>query len=53
LAIQPGWREAWDSAILNGVEDIGEDEAVISDGMLRSAVAKLLGVEVPPVEESP
>jgi hypothetical protein len=27
LAIQPGWREAWESALANGVEHPGADPA--------------------------
>jgi hypothetical protein len=44
LAIQPGWREAWESALANGVEHPGADPAVISDGQILSAVQSLLGV---------
>jgi hypothetical protein len=46
LAIQPGWREAWESALANGVEHPGADPGVITDGMLRSAVAELLGLDI-------
>jgi hypothetical protein len=44
LAIQPGWREAWESALANGVEDPGADPAVITDGQILAAVQSLLGV---------
>jgi hypothetical protein len=44
LAIQPGWREAWESALANGVENPGADPAVITDGQILSAVQSLLGV---------
>jgi hypothetical protein len=44
LAIQPGWREAWESALANGVEHPGADPAVISDGQILAAVQSLLGV---------
>jgi hypothetical protein len=45
LAIQPGWRESWESALANGVEHPGADPGVITDGMILSAVQALLGVE--------
>jgi hypothetical protein len=44
LAILPGWREAWESALANGVEHPGADPAVISDGQILAAVQSLLGV---------
>jgi hypothetical protein len=43
LAIQPGWREAWESALANGVENPGADPAVITDGQILAAVQGLLG----------
>jgi hypothetical protein len=44
LGTQPGWREAWESALANGVERPGADPAVISDGQILAAVQSLLGV---------
>jgi hypothetical protein len=44
LAIQPGWREAWESALASGVENPGADPAVITDGQILAAVQSLLGV---------
>jgi len=45
-ATQPGWAAAWDSALVAHPEpdyDPGEDQAVISDGMILSAVQSLRG----------
>jgi len=36
IASQPGWDAAWDSAIANGIEFPGNDESVITDGMILS-----------------
>ena len=47
-ASEPGWGEAWESAIAGGTTDIGNDPAVISDAMILSAVQKHLPVEVTP-----
>jgi hypothetical protein len=44
LGTQPGWREAWESALANGVENPGADPAVITDGQILAAVQVLLGV---------
>jgi hypothetical protein len=41
LASQPGWSEAWDSALAAGNEQPGADEAVITDGMILAAVQAL------------
>lgn len=41
LAAQPGWADAWESALAGDHEedyDPGEDSAVITDGMILSAV---------------
>jgi hypothetical protein len=45
LAAQPGWSEAWESALASGVEHPGADPGVITDGMILAAVQALLGVE--------
>ena len=42
LAAEPGWAEAWASAVAAGNEDPGRDAAVISDGMILSGVQALL-----------
>jgi len=38
LAASPGWGEAWASAVAAGNETPGRDGAVITDGMILSAV---------------
>jgi hypothetical protein len=38
VAAAPGFAEAYESAVLNGVENPGRDQAVISDGQILSAV---------------
>ena len=38
LAASPGWGEAWASAVAGGNEQPGRDPAVITDGMILSAV---------------
>ncbi len=43
LAAQPGWAEAWASALAGGNENPGRDEAVITDGMILSGVQSLIG----------
>ena len=47
-AAEPGWGEAWESAIAGGTTDIGNDPGVITDGMILSAVQKHLPGEVTP-----
>ena len=51
LASQPGWAEAWESALVSHEDDPtydpGTDEAVITDGMILSAV-QLIGEEPTP-----
>jgi hypothetical protein len=42
LAASPGWDEAWSSALAAGNEAPGRDPAVISDGMILSAVQSML-----------
>jgi hypothetical protein len=43
LASSPGWDAAYSSALAGGVENPGRDEAVITDGMILSAVQSVLG----------
>jgi hypothetical protein len=38
LAASPGWGDAWASAVAAGTEWPGRDPAVITDGMILSAV---------------
>lgn len=38
---QPGWGEAWAYALATEVADPGDDPAVISDGMILSAVQSI------------
>ena len=41
---EPGWGDAWASALASGtVTDPGNDPGVITDGMIRAAVARHLG----------
>ncbi len=42
VASQPGWDAAWDSAIAGGDTDPGNNEAVITDGMILSGVQAVL-----------
>ncbi|MCJ0906211.1 hypothetical protein [Rhodococcus sp. ARC_M6] len=42
VAGQPGWPEAWASAIASDVQQPGLDQGVISDGMILSAVQAVL-----------
>lgn len=44
LAASPGWDAAWASAVAGGNAAPGRDPAVITDGMILSAVQALLGV---------
>jgi hypothetical protein len=41
LAAQPGWAEAWASALAAENPNPGRDPAVITDGMILSAVQAL------------
>lgn len=41
LCSQPGWDDAWAYAIAAGNESPGDDEAVITDGMILAAVQGL------------
>ena len=38
LAAEPGWADAWASAVAAGNEQPGRDPAVITDGMILAAV---------------
>lgn len=44
LSAQPGWVEAYASAIAGSVEMPGRDESVITDGMILAAVQALSAV---------
>jgi hypothetical protein len=52
LASAPAWDDAWESALAAHPDDPdydpGEDEAVITDGMILSAVQLLIEAERPP-----
>jgi len=41
LCGQPGWADAWASAVAAGNENPGRDPAVITDGMVLSGVQAL------------
>jgi hypothetical protein len=43
VCAEPGWGDAWDSALASGNLAPGSDPAVISDEMILSAVQKHLG----------
>lgn len=42
LVTQPGWADAWASAVASAIEDPGANEAVITDQMILSAVQPML-----------
>jgi len=41
-ASAPGWAEAWESALANGVENPGADPGVITDAMILSQVQAMV-----------
>ena len=43
LAASPGWADAWASAVAAELPQPGRDPAVITDGMILSAVQGLVG----------
>lgn len=43
VCAQPGWSEAWASALAGGNESPGRDESVITDGMILSGVQAVIG----------
>ena len=45
---EPGWGEAWEYAVNSGNPSPGADPAVISDGMILTAVQKHLAILNPP-----
>lgn len=45
LAVQPGWGSAYATALVEKLENPGLIEAVITDGMILSAVQALLNQE--------
>jgi hypothetical protein len=47
VAGQPGWDAAWDSAVAGGVVDPGNDEAVITDGMILSGIQAVVAANAP------
>jgi hypothetical protein len=47
IAAQPGWSEAWESALATGNEYPGSDDAVITDGMILAAVQAVNGAGRP------
>jgi hypothetical protein len=53
VAAQPGWASAWESAVAGGVENPGENEGVITDGMILSAVQDIITQENPPPAPEP
>jgi hypothetical protein len=48
VAGQPGWDAAWDSAVAGGIPDPGNNEGVITDGMILSGVQAVIAANVPP-----
>jgi hypothetical protein len=50
VVAQPGWDEAWESAVAGGVPDPGSNEGVITDGMILSGVQAVIQSEQPPPE---
>jgi hypothetical protein len=47
IASQPGWDAAWDSAVASENPDPGNDEAVITDGMILSGVQAVWNANQP------
>ena len=43
LAAEPGWSDAWASAVAGDVANPGRDPGVISDGMILSGVQAVAG----------
>jgi hypothetical protein len=50
VASQPGWDAAWDSAVAAENPDPGNDEAVITDGMILSGVQAVIADNNAPPE---
>lgn len=48
FATTPGWADAWESAVANGVENPGADETVITDAAILARVQPL---DLPPEPE--
>ena len=44
ICAEPGWAQAWMSALQTGVENPGSDPAVISNEQILAAVQKHLGI---------
>jgi hypothetical protein len=47
IASAPGWADAWASAVAGHIPDPGDDEGVITDGMIL-AVVQPLPADLPP-----
>jgi hypothetical protein len=45
LSAQPGWDTAYSYALANNKTDVGNDESVITDGMILAAVEAILQAE--------
>ena len=48
IAAQPGWGDAWQYAVDSNVSNIGRDPAVITDGMILSAVQAINNIRPRP-----
>lgn len=53
IASQPGWDAAWDSAVASGNPDPGNDESVITDGMILSGIQAVWAANQPEPEPEP
>lgn len=47
MAAQPGFGDAYASALAGNVQNPGREQAVISDGQILSAVQHLMSLEAP------
>lgn len=47
IVSQPGWDDAWASAVAGGNPDPGASDAVITDGMILSGVQAVVADEAP------
>lgn len=45
LSAQPGWAQAYATAVANNVQNPGNSEAVITDSMILSAVQAIIAEE--------
>lgn len=53
IVAAPGWAAAWASAVAAEDDNPGENEAVITDGMILAAVQPIIEAEVIPPEPLP